>query len=139
MASSSDLPTKKQNFSVKRQAILEMIRSTKCHPTAEWIYQNLKPKFPNLSLGTVYRNIAQFKEDGLIISVGVVNGHERFDATTVPHGHFVCNNCGCILDILNDHVAPDTISSVAAEIGVQIDSHELTFYGLCPKCRMVGH
>jgi Fur family peroxide stress response transcriptional regulator len=139
MAEQKPASGKKQNFSVKRQAILEAIRSTDCHPTAEWVYQKLKPQFPNLSLGTVYRNIAQFKEDGLIIGVGIVDGHERFDATTMPHGHFICNQCGCVIDVLDDHVAPETLQTVADDIGVQIESHELTFYGLCPNCRMVRH
>ncbi|MDD5952385.1 MAG: transcriptional repressor [Oscillospiraceae bacterium] len=128
---------RKQNFSVKRQAILETIRSTNCHPSAEWVYQQLKPQFPNLSLGTVYRNIAQFKEDGLIISVGIINGHERFDAMTVPHGHFICKKCNRVMDILEDHVAPKTIASVEDALGVEIENHELVFYGLCPDCRIV--
>lgn len=126
---------KKQNFSKKRQAILEVMRSTTCHPTAEWILEQLKPEYPNLSLGTVYRNIAQFKEDGLIIGVGSVDGHERFDATTYDHGHFFCRSCGCVLDIAEDHVSPETIAAVAEQLGVEIDGHELKFYGRCSACR----
>lgn len=71
---------KRQNYSRKREAILSAICSTDIHPTADWIYQKLKPIYPDLSLGTVYRNIARFKEDGLIISVGVVEGQERLMA-----------------------------------------------------------
>ena len=66
--------------SKKRGAILECIRSTKTHPSAEWIYTQLKPRIPDLSLGTVYRNLNLFKQEGQLISVGVVNGLERFDA-----------------------------------------------------------
>ncbi|NLG92671.1 MAG: transcriptional repressor, partial [Clostridiales bacterium] len=65
---------RKQNYSRKREAILKAIRSTTTHPTAEWVYQKVKPEYPDLSLGTVYRNIAQFKKDGPIICVGIVNG-----------------------------------------------------------------
>lgn len=139
MPGTTDKPMKKQNFSRKRQAILAAIQSTNCHPTAEWVYQKLKPEFPNLSLGTVYRNIAQFKEDGLIIGVGVVNGHERFDATTIPHGHFICNHCGCVMDIMEDLVSPETVAAVAEMTGAQVESHELTFYGCCPNCRLDRH
>lgn len=127
-------PVRKQNFSAKRQAILEVIRSTKCHPTAEWVHQKLKAQYPNISLGTIYRNIAQFKEDGLIISVGIVNGHERFDAYTASHGHFICKKCGCVLDIMNDYVTPEILSSAVKDINAVIESHELTFYGCCPQC-----
>ena len=65
---------KRQNYSRKREAILQAVRSTTLHPSAEWVYRELKPVFPDLSLGTVYRNLAQFKVDGVIVSVGTVNG-----------------------------------------------------------------
>ena len=74
-------------YSKKREAILEAIRSTKTHPSADWVYQTLKPTHPDLSLGTVYRNLDFFRQHGTIISVGVVKGQERFDATTTPHTH----------------------------------------------------
>ena len=63
-----------KKFSRKREAILTCLHGTTCHPTAEWVYQQLKPQFPDLSLGTVYRNLAAFKAEGVIDSVGVVNG-----------------------------------------------------------------
>jgi Fur family peroxide stress response transcriptional regulator len=66
-------------YSKKRDAIYELLASTTCHPSAEWIYRNLKAEYPDLSLGTVYRNLSRFKEDGSIISVGVVDGQERYD------------------------------------------------------------
>ena len=90
---------RKQNFSRKRQAILEALRNTKIHPTAEWVHQTLKNDYPDLSLGTVYRNLSQFKEDGIILSMGVINGQERFDANVSPHSHFICNCCGAVIDI----------------------------------------
>ena len=80
-------------YSKKREAILNAIRSTTCHPSAEWIYQTLKPTHPDLSLGTVYRNLVFFQQQGQVQSVGVVNGQERFDGNTAPHSHFVCTNC----------------------------------------------
>ena len=64
----------KRKHSRKRDAILDCMRNTTCHPTAEWVYQQLKPIYPDLSLGTVYRNLAMFKESGTIQSIGVVGG-----------------------------------------------------------------
>lgn len=61
---------KRENFSRKRQAILQAVCGTDCHPTAEWVYQAVKPQYTDLSLGTVYRNLAKFKEEGLIASLG---------------------------------------------------------------------
>lgn len=73
-----------RKHSRKRDAILACLRSTTCHPTAEWVYQQLKPAIPDLSLGTVYRNLSMFKDEGLVISVGTVGGLERFDGNTSP-------------------------------------------------------
>lgn len=120
--------------SKKRDAILAAIRSTDCHPSAEWVYQTLKPTHPDLSLGTVYRNLTFFREQGDIQSVGVVQGQERFDGTTTPHSHFVCSCCGSVSDL--HRIAPhsDLENEVRREYGVQVDRHELTFYGLCATC-----
>ncbi len=125
---------KRQNFSRKRFAILEAIQSTTTHPTAEWIYQAVKPEYPDLSLGTVYRNLAKFKEEGVIVSVGVVNGQERFDADTHPHNHFVCTKCGAILDLKERYLPSSLHQMLSEKYGVQVDSHELTFYGVCHDC-----
>lgn len=61
-----------RKHSKKRDAILECVRSTKEHPTADWVYSQLKPSIPDLSLGTVYRNLASFKREGVISSVGAI-------------------------------------------------------------------
>ena len=74
-----------RKHSRKRDAILECLRCTTSHPTAEWVYNQLKPTIPDLSLATVYRNLAMFKAEGTIDSVGVYNGLERFDFRTDPH------------------------------------------------------
>ena len=121
-------------YSKKREAILEAIRSTECHPSADWVYQTLKPTHPDLSLGTVYRNLDFFRQHGMIISIGVVKGQERFDATTAPHTHFVCNCCGCVIDL--EGIQPDAglDRSVGEKYGLSIDRHELLFHGTCQPC-----
>lgn len=122
---------KGQNYSRKRQAIYDLMCSTDKHPTAEWIYNTLKPDYPDLSLGTVYRNVKLLESKGLVKSVAVVNGCERYDALTEMHSHFVCRSCGKILDIfVNFDVFP------AAKIkGIsRIESHNLIYYGMCEEC-----
>lgn len=121
-------------YSKKREAILDAIRSTKCHPSADWVFQTLKPTHPDLSLGTVYRNLDFFRQHGTIVSVGVVHGQERFDATTTPHTHFICNCCGSVLDL--DAIQPDAgmDQAVANQYGLAVERHELTFHGLCQTC-----
>jgi len=122
-----------KKFSRKREAVLEKIRETTSHPTAEWIYEEVKKEIPDLSLGTVYRNLAVFKDEGLIISVGVVEGQERFDANTKEHTHFVCLGCGDVLDIDAD-IAPAFNQAVEELNGLDIMYRQLTFYGKCEKC-----
>ncbi len=126
---------KTTRYSKKREAILEAIRSTDIHPSADWVYQTLRPSYPDLSLGTVYRNLARFKAEGLINSVGIVNGQERFDAMVYPHTHLVCRCCGGVLDLPD--VKPEEVldlEQVARQHGVKIERHELIFYGECPAC-----
>jgi Fur family peroxide stress response transcriptional regulator len=120
--------------SKKRDAILSAIRGTDCHPTAEWVYQQLKPTHPDLSLGTVYRNLTFFKAHGDIISVGVINGQERYDGCTTPHSHFVCTCCGSVRDLHQISLDADLDRSVSRQYGFEVSYHELTFFGLCPSC-----
>ena len=127
---------KATRYSKKREAILEVIRSTEEHPSADWVYQMLKPEYPDLSLGTVYRNLARFKEEGLINSVGTVNGQERFDGMVNPHAHFICKDCGSVMDFhgLDKDESESMDRSAEEKFGVKIDHHELLFYGTCPHC-----
>lgn len=121
-------------YSKKREAILHAIQNTTCHPSAEWIYQTLKPTQPDLSLGTVYRNLAFFQEQGVIKSVGVVNGQERFDALTSPHSHFICSRCGAVVDLLGLSLDEDLDHTVSEQYKFAVDRHECTFYGVCQTC-----
>ena len=121
-------------YSKKREAILTTIQGTKCHPSAEWIYQRLKPCHPDLSLGTVYRNLTFFLEHGLVQRVGTVQGQERFDAIVTPHSHFVCDCCGSILDLPEINSDAGLDQAVSQQYGLAVQRHKLTFYGLCPSC-----
>ena len=123
-----------RKHSRKRDAILDCIRRTKCHPSAEWVYQQLKPEIPDLSLGTVYRNIAMFKEEGVIQSIGVVNGLERYDFNAEPHTHFICTCCGQVLDLEEIDLSPSAISEAEAHSGGTVISYQLQFTGKCGTC-----
>jgi Fur family peroxide stress response transcriptional regulator len=124
----------KTRYSKKREAILSAMRGTTCHPSAEWVYQTLKPAYPDLSLGTVYRNLIFFQTNGDIKSVGVVNGQERFDAVTAPHSHFICSCCGAVMDLAQVKLDSEIDRAVSTQYGLAVSRHELTFHGLCPNC-----
>lgn len=118
----------------KRNAILACLRRTDRHPSAEAVYAQLKQEYSDLSLGTVYRNLSLFKEQGLITSLGAVNGVERFDGNVAPHVHFVCSSCDAIVD-LPGLTVPETLSSAAAsQVSGKVEACHLLFSGLCRDC-----
>ncbi len=130
----------KRNFSAKREAIYKTLASTKIHPTAEWVYEQLKPTIPDLSLGTVYRNISVFRQMGLCKSVGVIGGQEHFDTDMSQHSHFVCTRCSSVTDIPGGRsfVDGNMYDYIESRCGVKIESHSITFYGLCGECMSHG-
>ena len=118
----------------KRSAILSCIRGTTVHPSAEMVHEMLQQEHPDISLATVYRNLSLFKTQGLIQSLGMIHGIERFDGNTEPHVHFGCNCCSAIMD-LHQMDAPQRLCSEAAQhIGGQVDSCQLMFFGTCRDC-----
>ena len=118
----------------KRDAILTCLRQTTEHPSAEWVFSQLKQEIPDLSLGTVYRNLSLFKEQGLITSLGTVNGVERFDANTDPHVHYICTGCGRVLDLHQLRVPEELNQAAAMNSGGEVTGCQLTFTGVCGQC-----
>ena len=118
----------------KRDAILTCLRQTTVHPSAEWIYAQLKPEIPDLSMGTVYRNLTLFKDQGRIVSVGTVKGVERFDGNTDPHVHFICTECGAVVDLAAISVPEELNRAAATDSGGRVDTCQLTFTGVCEEC-----
>ena len=118
----------------KRNAILQCLRSTNAHPSAEMVHQMLQERYPDISLATVYRNLSLFKQQGLITSVCSVHGTERFDAETAPHVHFVCDHCDRVLD-LEQIVIPEALTHQVDDTGCRVSGCSLTFTGLCRECR----
>ena len=125
--------TTPKNFR-KRNAIYECLMASKAHPSAETIYTQLKTDIPDLSLGTVYRNLNYFKEQGKSISVATVHGVERFDGNTKPHVHFICNDCAAVID-LEEMLVPQALTTAAERsVGGKIAECQLSFTGTCKNC-----
>ena len=124
-------------YSKKREAIYQALQGTTSHPSAEWLYQTLKPEHPDLSLGTVYRNLVFFQQQGMVKSVGVVNGQERFDACVAPHCHFVCTGCSRVIDLDKLELNENADALVTEQYGFHVDRHEFTFFGNCKSCTQI--
>ncbi|MDY4582365.1 MAG: transcriptional repressor [Candidatus Faecousia sp.] len=119
----------------KRNAILACLRQTRLHPSAEMVYEMLRPDFPDISLATVYRNLSRFRSEGLIQSLGTVDGIERFDADTHPHVHFICTGCGRVMDLPQLEPPLSLGQEAEASTGCHVESCQLTFSGLCGHCQ----
>ena len=119
----------------KRNAILTCLQGTTAHPSAEMVHEMLRQEHPDISLATIYRNLARFKSQGLIQSVATVSGIERFDANTDPHVHFICTGCDAVIDLHQVQV-PLSLGQEAEKSGnCRVDSCQLTFTGLCGSCK----
>jgi Fe2+ or Zn2+ uptake regulation protein len=119
----------------QRDLILKTLRSTKSHPTADWIYEKVKKEMPNISLGTVYRNLGTLKEMGEILELNYGSKFSRFDGNPENHYHFVCTRCGKVTDIEGCSVNKQLDETVARENGVEVFFHRTEFYGLCRDCK----
>ena len=118
----------------KRDAILACVRATDVHPSADWVHAQLRQEYPDISLGTVYRNLSLFKQQGLIASLGTVGGVERFDGNIQPHVHFICDRCAGVLD-LPEMTVPESLSCQAADqTGGHVHARHLSFTGVCGRC-----
>ena len=118
----------------KRNAILECLRSTDAHPSADMVHEMLQAEHPDISLATVYRNLALFKQQGEIMSVCTVKGVERFDANTDTHVHFICEGCDTVSDLHQIHI-PETLGNEVSDCsGNRMHSCQLTITGLCSHC-----
>ena len=120
-------------YSRQRESILQYLRSTKCHPTAETVYQHIVADHPNISLGTVYRNLTLLTELGEINKITAFDGPDRFDGNVTPHYHFLCRECGAVLDLEMDSLAHIDLLAAHNFKGT-IESHTVQFFGKCPDC-----
>jgi len=120
--------------SKKRQAMYDLLCASVEHPTAEMLFKLLKPDYPELSLGTVYRNLSVLEEEGLIVRVGNVEGQERYDARLDPHAHFVCSCCHSVSDIELDNSAEKLVGEMVRKFDCKAESFTLTVKGICGRC-----
>lgn len=120
--------------SKQRSAILSFLQTRKDHPTAEVVYMNVKENFPSISLGTVYRNLTQLSDAGVIkrLSYGEL-GVDHFDYDTSEHQHFVCDECKGVSDLEMESLS--FLNETANKnFAGKITGHTIYFHGICPEC-----
>lgn len=118
------------NYSKQREAVLHELRNRCDHPTAAQVYEEVRKVIPNISLGTVYRNLASLVESGEILSVTVGDGKEHFDGDKSFHLHLHCKICGDIIDLRAD----DGIENLADFDGFKPETVVCVVYGTCKNC-----
>ncbi len=118
----------------QRQLILDEIKKMKTHPTADEVYEVLRPKMPRISLGTVYRNLETLPKTGLLRKIDVGGTQKRFDGDISDHYHVRCTQCSRIDDLFID---ADKKLLKKAENATDFDilRHNVEFVGICPKCK----
>jgi len=119
-----------RRYSRQRELIYQALMCVDCHPTADMVYQMLKPENPNLSLGTVYRNLNLLVEEGLINRLPFPV--ERYDAKIKPHPHFRCLICEGVTDL--DLPYDYKLDEIVNALGHEVSSHNVLFTGTCANC-----
>lgn len=118
----------------QKKIILEELKKLKTHPTADEVFHIVRKKIPNISLGTVYRNLNRLADDGIIIKLGKAGEQKRFDGFTAKHHHFFCASCGRVYDL--DLKYDQRISEVISDIkDHDVYDYDLEFYGKCKLCK----
>ena len=120
-------------YSRQRESIKEFLMGRRDHPTAETVYLSLREKYPNISLGTVYRNLSLLADMGEIMRISTGDGPDRFDGNASPHYHFFCRKCGQVSDLDMENI--DIINVIASHgFAGKVEGHVTHFYGICPDC-----
>ncbi len=115
----------------QRAVILEVVRSDKCHHTAEEIFELARDVLPGISRATVYNNLHALEREGLVRRITGEDASDRYDNSFIPHGHLFCTACRRVTDF-EVSIFPDELEKI---LGCGIDSYELKVRGLCPECR----
>jgi Fur family transcriptional regulator, peroxide stress response regulator len=118
----------------QREAILQILKNNRSHPTADQIYDLIRKDIPNISKGTVYRNLQVLREDGTISELNLNGTLGRYEEKRVRHYHFRCEQCGRVFD-LDEPVNSEIDKRVAERTGFKVISHQTEFQGLCRECQ----
>jgi len=114
-------------------AVFEAVKGERNHPTAQEVYLRVRRELPQISRGTVYRNLSKLNDERRIRVVRLADRPVRYDAVIDDHDHFVCEHCGAVCD-LEPSGRRETQRPELAESGYAVDRQSITYYGACPQC-----
>ncbi len=125
----------KMRYSKQREIIYEVLKNDMSHPSVDSIYMNVKKIIPDISLGTVYRNLNLLANQKKILRLDIGDGVVHFDARITPHYHLICDECGEIKDLfLDESLISVFIDKVQKESDEHIHNIDIVFHGTCQNC-----
>ena len=126
----------REKLNANAQAILDVVRATDTHPTATEIYDEVRKVRPQIGLASVYRILRHLVHDGYVLELKNSDESCRYDGHITRHDHAICTECGALLDVPMDvPLAQEILQAAAQATGIQLRSHEVRLYGLCPTCQ----
>lgn len=124
-----------KNYSKQREDLLNILKNSRSHPTAEELYEKTKEKIPSVSRGTVYRNLKDIVDEGYIIKISMASGADRYDYIHKKHNHIICKSCGTVKDFEYNFDLEDVKQSVIKQTEVSPLLDGVIMYGICEKCK----
>lgn len=117
----------------QRKLILDRLRDSKSHPTATEVFDEVRAELPNISLGTVYRNLDILSKQGFIRKIETCGDQKRFDAVTGNHLHVICSRCGKVQDVEGEFdLDVDKLADIDSDFTITGIRFEIL--GVCPAC-----
>ena len=124
-----------KNYSKQREDLLNILKNSSSHPTAEELYEKAKEKIPSVSRGTVYRNLKDLVDEGYIIKISMASGADRYDYIHKKHNHIICKYCGMVKDFEYDFDLKNVKLSVIKQTEMDPLLDGVIVYGICGKCK----
>ena len=130
--------SKTNRMTKQKKVILDILRGTNIHPSADWVYEQAKRLVPDISLGTIYRNLNVLRDNGDIRELNYGSTYSRYDGKADNHYHFFCEKCSKLLNVAIP-VYEGLDKMVQDTTGFVVNYHRMEFYGLCENCKEINN
>jgi len=121
---------------IQRQLVISAVRTLSNHPTAEEVYKEIIKEYPDISKGTVYRNLNSLVESGLLSKVSVPSSADRYDHVLIKHYHIECTRCKKFMNVNDLDYFQGLDDKIAQLTGFKMENHDIVFEGICPECQL---